>query len=162
MEDPEDPESPPRARSARHPASGAVLQEAIERLGMPILASADPEEAHAHLEEQRKAMHAEAQELARAKLDYELNVREYNGAQLRTPRHEGPSRIKEVRARGKALNAEIGREGRPRVGSTPGLSAANRPKYSSPAKALRAAEAVIADLANLSGDALKKIGRAHV
>ena len=53
FEDPEDPESPPRARSARHPlereenmtdlagASGVVLQEAIERLGMPISASAD-------------------------------------------------------------------------------------------------------------------------
>ena len=64
IEDPEDPDSsPPRTRSARFPLervqnqtnqagpSGAALQDTIDRLGMPILASANPEQARALLEE---------------------------------------------------------------------------------------------------------------
>ena len=69
---------------------------------------------------------------------------------------KGPSRLNEVRDRGRRLNAEIDRDGRARVSRAASVTSAGRPKYSTPAKTLRAAEAVIAELPNLTGDALKR------
>ena len=64
--------------------------------------------------------------------------------------------MNEVRDRGKRLNAEIDRDCRTRVSRTANIISAGRPKYSTPAKTLRAAEVVIAELPHLSGDALKR------
>ena len=100
-------------------------------------------------------MLAEAKEVAYARREYELIVRELNAAQQFTPVNHAPSRMKDVRARGKGLNGEITRDGGPRVSSTPSLASAGKPKYNTPAKTLRAAGAVIAGLDNLTGDALR-------
>ena len=64
--------------------------------------------------------------------------------------------MKEVRDRGKGLNAEIEIDGRAQVSKAASVTSAGRPKYSTPAKTLRAAEAVIAELPRLTGDALKR------
>ena len=123
---------------------------------MPIQAGDDPERVRDRLEEQRKAVLADAKEVADARLEYELIVRELNAAQQFTPVKPGPSRMKDVRARGKGLNGEIARDGGPRVSSTPSLASAGKPRYITPAKTLRAANAVVAGLANLTGDADRK------
>ena len=123
---------------------------------MPLMVEGNAEQVRAQLEEHRKAVIREAEELARAKEEYESIVREYNAAQCFTPVAKGPSRINEVRDRGKRLNAEIDRDGRARVSRTASITSAGWPKYSTPAKTLRAAEAVIAELPNLTGDALKR------
>ena len=64
--------------------------------------------------------------------------------------------MKEVRDRGKNLNAEIDRDGRTRGSRTASVASAGKPKYSTPTKTLRAAEAVIAGLPRLTGDALRR------
>ena len=60
-------------------------------------------------------MFQEAQELARAKQEYELILCEYNVAQCFTPVDKGPSRMNQLRERSKRLNDEIDRDGRIRV-----------------------------------------------
>ena len=66
------------------------------------------------------------------------------------------SRINEVRARGRDLNAEIDRDGRARSARTASHMSAEKPRYSTPGKNLRAAEAAAAELPGLSGDARLK------
>ena len=93
LEDPEDPDTSPRpARSARFPLerepnrvdvtepSDRALQATIERLGMLFMVDGDTEQARAQLEEHRKTVIREAEEVARAKREYELILREYNAA----------------------------------------------------------------------------------
>ena len=53
---------------------------------MPLEVEGDPEQMKAQLEEHRKTVIREAEELARAKEEYELIVHEYNAAQCFTPR----------------------------------------------------------------------------
>ena len=116
--------------------SGTALQATIERLGMPLVVDGNAEQVRAQLEEHRKAVIREAEELAKAKEEYELVVREYNAAQCFTPVAKGPSRLNEVRDRGRRLNAEIDRDGRARVSRTASVVSAGKPKYSTPAKTL--------------------------
>ena len=165
----EDPEDSPRASRAGRPPlersqdpadmagpSGTALRATIERLGMPLEVNADPVLARAQLEEFRKIVIREAKEVARTQEEYEMIVAEYNGAQEFAPVAKGPSRMNEVRDRGKNLNAEIDRDGRTRGSRTTSAISPGKPKYSSPAKTLRAAEAVIAGLPHLTGDALRR------
>ena len=62
----------------------------------------------------------------------------------------------EVRTRGRDLNAEIARDGRAKSGRTASYVSADKPRYSTPAKNLRAAEAAAAELPGLSGEARRK------
>ena len=100
-------------------------------------------------------MYHEAQELAKVRQEFERSLREYNKVHGFTPVAKGPSRMNEVRDRGKHLNAEIERDGRTRASKTASLVSAGKPKYSTPAKTLRAAEAALAELPHLSGEALR-------
>ena len=85
-----------------------------------------------------------------------MSMREYNKAHGFTPVVARPSRIDDVRARGKNLNAELARDGKSRSSRTASHISADRPKYSTPAKNLRAAEAAVAELSSLSGEARRK------
>ena len=58
-----------------------------------------------------------------------------------------------MRARGRDLNAEIDRDGRSGSARTASHMSAEKPRYSTPGKNLRAAEAAAAELPGLSGDA---------
>ena len=70
-----------------------------------------------------------------------------------TPIVNPVSRMDEVRTRGRDLNAEIARDGRPISSRTASHVSADKPKYSTPGKNLRAAEVAAAELPSLSGDA---------
>ena len=91
---------------------------------MPLEVGGDPEQVRAQLEEHRKTMVREAEELARSNEEYELIVGEYNTAQRFTPVAKGPGRMQEVRDRGKGLNDEIERDGRARVSKAASVTSA--------------------------------------
>ena len=67
----------------------------------------------------------------------------------------------QVKARGKHLSKEMQKEAGGQISSTPSVASLPRrkhstPTYNSPAKALRAAQAAMAELAILSGEAREK------
>ena len=81
---------------------------------MPVVMDADSDaaQAQARLEEEHRALLQEAQEMDLARQDFERSLREYNKVHGFTPVAKGPSRMNEVRDRGKRLNAEIEKDGR--------------------------------------------------
>jgi hypothetical protein len=83
---------------------------------------------------------------------FNRQLREYEAAHGFTPVVTRPSRIDEVRTRGRDLNTELGKDARAR--SHTATSTVPKVVYSSPVKNLRAAAEVAKDLSNLSGEAL--------
>jgi hypothetical protein len=85
---------------------------------------------------------------------FNRQLREYEAAHGFTPVVTRPSRIDEVRTRGRDLNTELEK------GSTDkdhtATSTVPKVIYSSPVKNLRAAAEVAKDLSNLSGEALRE------
>jgi hypothetical protein len=77
---------------------------------------------------------------------------EYEAAHGFTPVVTWPSRIEEVRARGRNLNTELGKDTRAK--SHTATSTVPKVVYSSLVKNLRAVAEVAKDLSNLSGKAL--------
>src|SRR3954454_15053526 len=82
-------------------------------------------------------------------------VREYKTANGIKPVNTGPGRIDDVRARGKRLNGELAKDGKTTSASS-SLVAVEKPVYTTPAMNMRAAETAIAELSNLTGEALRK------
>jgi hypothetical protein len=121
-----------------------------------VIPSAELALTQAQLEEQHQQILLEATEITRAKQEFDISLREYNMAHGLTPVANMPSRLGDVRNRGRNLNAEINRDGRSRSGRSIRAMSAERPVYSSPVKNLRAAQAAAAELSSLSGDALRK------
>ena len=74
--------------------------------------------------------------MAEVRREFGITVREYNQAHVFTPVAARPSRVEDVRKRGKNLNAEIARDGRSSSSKTPSTLSVKKPKYSSPAKTL--------------------------
>ena len=138
------------------PVRSAPLEEIIEKLAVPVAAGTDAAQMEAELEARRQSLHQEALEMAEVRREFGITLREYNQAHGLTPVAARPSRIEDVRKRGKGLNAEIARDGRSSSSKTPSNLAVEKPKYSSPAKTLRAAEAARAELSGLSGEALRR------
>jgi hypothetical protein len=88
--------------------------------------------------------------------NFNRDLREYEAAQGFTPVINRCSQVDEVRARGRDLNAELEKDNRTKANSVvSNVSACNKPKYSSPAKNLRAAAKVAKELPVLSGEALR-------
>jgi hypothetical protein len=85
---------------------------------------------------------------------FNRQLHEYEAAQGFTPVVTRPSRIEEVRTRGRDLNTELAKDGRARTHS----ATSTMPKviYSSPVKNLRAAAEVAKELSSLSGEALRE------
>ena len=89
-----------------------------------------------------------------ARDEFNRDLREYNAANGFTPIAADPSRRAGLQQRGKGLNEEMDKEVRPATSARSGSRlSTGRPVYSSPAKNLRAAEAVRAELSGLTGDA---------
>jgi hypothetical protein len=80
---------------------------------------------------------------------FNRQLREYEAAHGFTPVVTQPSRIEEVKTRGRNLNAELGTGARDR--SHTATSTMPKVIYSSPVKNLRAAAEVAKDLSCLSG-----------
>jgi hypothetical protein len=83
---------------------------------------------------------------------FNRQLREYEAAHGFTPVITRPSRIEEVRTRGRNLNTELGKDARAKSHTT--TSTVPKVVYSSPVKNLRAAAEVAKDLSNLSVEAL--------
>ena len=145
-----------QAGPSNTPVRPNPLRATIEKLAVPVVSSTDVVLTQIQLEEQRQYILQEAIEVARIRQEFDISLREYNIAHGFTPVANNPSRMNDVRARGKNLNAEIARDGRSKSSVSPSLVSDERPKYSTPAKNLRAAGAAAAELSTLSGEALHK------
>jgi hypothetical protein len=136
------------------PARGEVLLPIIDRLLEPVRSGDDPEQTREVLEGSRQALVDEALAMNQERERFNRQLREYEAAHGFTPVVTRPSRIEEVRARGRDLNAEIGKDARDK--SHTATSSLPKVIYSSPVKNLRAAAEVAKDLPCLSGEALRE------
>ena len=89
--------------------------------------------------------------MAETRDEFDRALREYEVAHQFTPAPMGPSRLGQVRDRGKNLNTELQKETRPQASRSPSVVSVPRkkycmPSYNSPVKALRAAHATMAEL----------------
>jgi hypothetical protein len=112
------------------PAKGQPLIPIINRLLEPVQSGDDPEQAKEILEGTRQALVDEAMQQEQERFNRQL--REYEVAQGFTPVVTWPSRIEEVRTRGRDLNTELDKDSRARAHSATSTVPA-RPKvvYSS-------------------------------
>ena len=132
-----------QAGTSHVPVRPAPLEDMIEKLVVPVATGTDAALTEAELESHRQNLHQEALAMSQIRREFEITFREYNKAHGLTPIATHPSRIEDVRKRGRCLNVEIARDGRSSSSKTPSHMSAKKPKYSSRAKTLRAAEAVI-------------------
>jgi len=140
------------AGTSAAPGGVAGLQATIDNLSTPVVGTADVVLTTAQLEEHRRVMLEEAKELEKIRREFDIENREFNIAHgFEAPRHV---RLEELRGRGKTLNAEIEREGRPAVSAVPRV--APRSTYDTPVKNMRAARAALDECATLTGDMLRK------
>jgi hypothetical protein len=117
----------------------------------------DSEQAKEILEEQRQTLVDEALAMQQERDKFNRELREYEATKGFTPIVTRPSRIDEVRTRGRDLNTELEKDTRTRAHSaTSTVPARPKPKYSSPVKKLRAAAEVAKELLTLSGEALRE------
>ena len=137
-------------------ARAAPYEELIEKLGVPVTTRVDTHLAEAELEQRCQVLLKEALMLSELKRQLEITIREYNQAHEFTLAGTEPSRIGEVRRRGRGLNAEIDRDARSSSSKVPSHMTAEKPKYSSAAKTLRVVDAARAELSGLSGEARRK------
>ena len=160
LEKPENRTAPAGASAV--PVVPSPLQDVIEKLATPVATGIDAALAQAELEEQRKNILLEAREVARIRQELDISMREYNSAHGFTPVANPVSRINEVRARGRDLNLEIERDGRARSARTASHVSAEKPRYSTPGKNLRAAEAAAAELPGLSDRKSTRLNSSHI
>jgi hypothetical protein len=130
----------------------APLVTIMEKLATPVDPEGDVVLTAAELEAQRLELQREAKAMAEARKEFDRNLREYNAAHRLTPVAANPSRLVDLRKRGKGLNAEIARDARSTSGKSASRMSGLKPQYSSPAKTLRATEAARAELSGLTGD----------
>jgi hypothetical protein len=117
----------------------------------------DPELAKEILKGTRQALVDEAMAMQQERDRFNRQLCEYEAAQGFTPVITRPSRIEEVRTRGRDLNTELDKDTRTRAHSaTNTVPACPKVIYSSPVKNLRAATEVAKELSNLSGEALRE------
>jgi hypothetical protein len=132
------------------------LQPIINRLLELVWSGDDPEQAKEILELQCQALIDECMAMQQERDNFNRDLREYEAAQGFTPVINRRSRVDEVRARGRDLNAKLEKDNKTKVNSVvSNVSACNKPNYSSPAKNLRAAAKVAKELPVLSGEALR-------
>jgi hypothetical protein len=136
------------------PARGQVLLPIIDRLLEPVRSGDDPEQTREVLEGSRQALIDKALAMHQERERFNRQLREYEAAHGFTPVVTRPSRIEEVRTRGRDLNIELGKDARAKSHTT--TSTLPKVIYSSPVKNLRAAAEVAKDLSCLSGEALRE------
>jgi hypothetical protein len=136
------------------PARGQVLLPIIDRLLEPVRSGDDPEQTREILEGSRQALVDEALAMHQERERFNRQLREYEASHGFTPVVTRPSRIEEVRTRGRDLNTELGKDARAK--SHTATSTLPKVIYSSPVKNLRAAAEVAKDLSCLSGEALRE------
>jgi hypothetical protein len=136
------------------PARGQPLIPIINRLLEPVQSGDDLEQTKEVLEGMRQALVDEALAMQQERERFNRQLREYEAAQGFTPVVTRPSRIEEVRTRGRDLNNELGKDSRAKTHSA--TSTLHKAIYSSSVKNLRAAAEVAKELSSLSGEALRE------
>jgi hypothetical protein len=136
------------------PARGQPLIPIINPLLEPVQSGDDSEQTKEVLEGTRQALIDEALAMQQERERFNRQLREYEATQGFTPVVTRPSRIEEVRTRGRDLNTELGKGARAKSHSA--TSTLPKVIYSSPVKNLRAAAEVAKDLSSLSGEALRE------
>jgi hypothetical protein len=134
------------------PARGQVLLPIIDRLLEPVQSGDDLEQTREVLEGSRQALIDEALAMHQEREWFNRQLREYEAAHGFTPVVTWPSRIEEVRTRGRDLNTELGKDARAK--SHTATSTLPKVIYSSLVKNLRAVAEVAKDLSYLSDKAL--------
>jgi hypothetical protein len=134
------------------PARGQPLIPIISQLLEPVQSDDDPEHMKEVLEGSHQALVDEALAMHQERERFNRQFREYEAALGFTPVVTRPSRIEEVRTRGRDLNTELGKDARAKSHSE--TSTLPKVNYSSLVKNLRAAAEVAKDSSSLSGEAL--------
>jgi hypothetical protein len=160
------PEPPKAKRSARPPLERAEnladtsgvparvqpLLPIIDRLLEPVRSGDDLEQTREVLEGSHQALVDEALAMHQERERFNRQLREYEPTHGFTPVLTWPSRIEEVRTRGRDLNTELDKGARAKSHSA--TSTLPKVIYISPVKNLRATAEVAKDLSCLSGEAL--------
>ncbi|XP_024310616.1 uncharacterized protein LOC104584890 isoform X3 [Brachypodium distachyon] len=155
LEKPEDIAA--QAGTSALPPKPTQIQASIERLTTPVASNVNPVQLQAELELERQKLLKEAVDVANARQQLDISLREYNKARgLSSTALTNLSRVGEIRTRGKNLNAGIAREGRGAPTVSASFASALKPKYNTPVKNLRAAEAAAEELPNFTGEALRQ------
>jgi hypothetical protein len=135
-------------------ARGQPLIPIINRLLELVQSGDDPEQTKEVLEGTRQTLVDEALAMQQERERFNRQLHEYEAAQGFTPMVTRPSRIEEVRTRGRDLNTKLGKDARAKSHSA--TSTLPKVIYSSPVKNLRAAAEVAKDLSTLSDEALRE------
>ena len=96
-----------QAGTSNVPVRTAPLDDVIEKLAVPVAIGTDVALTGAELELRRQSLLQEALAVAEIRREFGITLREYNQAHGLTPVAARPSRVEDVRKRGKNLNAEI-------------------------------------------------------
>src|SRR4051812_35627324 len=140
----------PRVRGPPLERPENILQATIENLTTPVAPILDPANAHAELEETRQKVLVEAKKVSALRESLNRTLREYAKA---NKLDVAPKRVDELRLRGKNLMDEINKEHETHKADSVDLGL---PRYSTPAKNLRAANAAALELEGLTGEARQK------
>jgi hypothetical protein len=132
-----------------------VLLPIIDRLLEPVRSEEDLEQVKEVLEGSRQALIDEALAMNQERELFNRQLREYVAAHGFIPVTNRPSRLEELRARGREVNAELGKDARPDR-SHSATNTVPKVNYSTSVKNLRAAAKVAKDLSTLSGEALRE------
>src|SRR3954471_18721162 len=140
----------PRVRGPPLERPENILQATIENLTTPVAPILDPANAQAELEETRQKVLVEAKKVSALRESLNRTLREYAKA---NKLDVAPERVDELRLRGRNLMDDINKEHEAREGDSVDLGL---PRYNTPTKNLRAANAMTLELEGLTGEARQK------
>jgi hypothetical protein len=145
-------ERPPQQEQDLPPPERDVLDAAITDLRAPLDLTADPIKLSEDLERTHRNLLKEAIGVEDTRRRVLSKHHEYNTAQGFTPAGDGPSRVGQVRQRGRELGAELN-QAAPSAKLPPVIA---KPTYSTPTKNLHAARYITSELAGLQGEDLRE------
>jgi hypothetical protein len=143
-------ERPPLPKQDLPPPERDILESTIMDLHEPLDLTADLAKLAEDLEQTRHILLDRAVGLEYTRQRVFSTVCEYNTVQGYTPAGDGPSRVGQVRQRGRDLGTELNRVA-PSARPTPVIA---KPTYNTPTKNLCAARYITSELASLHGDDL--------
>jgi hypothetical protein len=146
----------PHAGTSAAPPASTQLQATINKLATPIAPDADVVATQAELEARRQEILRGADEVARIQQEMNITLREYNIAHGFASVNAEPSRVAGNRLVGRNLDKDLRREAHSGASVSASFVSAEKPKYSTPDKTLRATQAAADELDHLTGDALLK------
>jgi hypothetical protein len=145
-------ERPPPPEQDLPPPERDVLDAAIMDLRAPLDISEDPLKVSEDLERTLLNLLKEGVDVDDTRRRVLSTINEYKVAHGFTPAGDGPSRVGQVRQRGRELGAELN-QAAPSAKLPPII---NKPTYSTPTKNLRTARYITSELDGLQGEDLRE------